>query len=156
MHTIETTTVIAASPETVWETLVDFDAYTEWNPFVTAAAGVPAEGERLRIRIAPPGGREMTFRPTVTAAVPGERLEWLGHLGVRGLFDGRHEFLLTELDDGRTRLVQRETFGGLLVGLLLNEQRIRLGFRAMNAALKARAERTGVTSHDTGGESVAA
>ena len=98
----------------------------------------------------------MTFRPTVTAAVPGERLEWLGHLGVRGLFDGRHEFLLTELDDGRTRLVQRETFGGLLVGFLLNEQRIRSGFRAMNAALKARAERTGVTSQETGGESVAA
>ena len=146
MATIETTTTISASPEAVWETLVDFDAYTQWNPFVTAAEGDPEVGERLRIRIAPPGGRAMTFKPVVTAADPGERLEWLGHLGVRGLFDGRHEFRLSELDDGRTELVHRETFGGLLVGLLLDEQRIKSGFRAMNAALKARVEATGTAA----------
>lgn len=156
MTTIETSTVIAASPAEVWATLVDFESYTEWNPFVTVAEGVPAEGERLRIRIAPPGGRAMTFKPVVTAADPGERLEWLGHLGIRGLFDGRHEFRLTELDDGRTRLVHRESFGGLLVGLLLDERSIRSGFRAMNAALKARVERTGVIDSGMAGDTVVA
>jgi len=149
MNTVEATTVIAASPETVWETLVDFDSYTDWNPFVVSAAGTPAVGERLAVRIHPQNKRQMGFKPRVTAAVPGERLEWLGHLGVRGLFDGRHEFCLEPLADGRTELVQRETFSGLLVGLLLDEGSIRSGFRAMNAALKERAEATG-TVPDTG------
>ena len=143
MKIVETTTVIAASREAVWETLVDVESYDEWNPFIVSAAGTPAVGERLAIRIQPPGGRTTGFRPRVTAAVPGERLEWLGHLGVRGLFDGRHEFRLEPLSDGRTRLVQREAFSGLLVGLLLDEQSIQSGFRAMNDALKQRVETTG-------------
>ncbi|QIO23349.1 SRPBCC domain-containing protein [Haloarcula sp. JP-L23] len=140
MKTVTTTVDIDATPEDVWATLTDFDAYPEWNPFVTAIEGTVAEGERLSVRIDPPEGRGMGFEPRVTAADPGERLEWVGKLGVRGLFDGRHEFRLEPLDDGGTRLHHRESFSGLLVGLLLNEADIRAGFEAMNEALKTRVE----------------
>jgi len=156
MKTVESRIVVAASPADVWETLVDFESYPAWNPFIVSASGTPAVGERLAIRIRPPEGREMGFKPRVTAAVPGERLEWLGHLGVRGLFDGRHEFRLEPLADGRTKLVHRETFSGVLVGLLLNERAIRNGFRAMNAALKQRAEATGSESFQRPDAGVAA
>ncbi|MBX0323645.1 SRPBCC domain-containing protein [Halomicroarcula sp. F13] len=145
MKTVTTTIDVDAGPEHVWATLTDFDAYPEWNPFVTAIDGTVAEGERLSVRIEPPEGRGMGFTPRVTAAVPGERLEWLGKLGVRGLFDGRHEFRLEALDDGRTRLHHGESFSGLLVGLLLDEGDIQSGFEAMNETLKARVE-SGVTS----------
>src|SRR4051812_43292780 len=63
-----------------------------------------------------PGGRGMTFRPTVLEAVPGHRLRWLGRLLVPGLFDGEHTFAIKPLSKGRVRLVQQETFRGLLVG----------------------------------------
>ena len=83
----------------------------------------------------------MTFRPTVTALEEGRRLEWLGHLLVPGLFDGRHSFVLHPLPHGGTRLVQSESFTGLLVPLLrATLARTEDGLAAMNEALRARAE----------------
>ncbi|WP_276272322.1 SRPBCC domain-containing protein [Haloarcula litorea] len=140
MRTIETTIDVDATPEELWETLVAFEDYPEWNPFVTAIEGVPAVGERLSVTVDPPRGRGMTFRPRVTAAEPGERLEWLGRLVVPGLFDGRHEFRIEGLGGGRSRLLHRESFTGLLVGLLLDESDVRAGFEAANAAFKTRVE----------------
>jgi hypothetical protein len=81
----------------------------------------------------------MTFRPEVTVVEPNETFEWLGHLGVSGVFDGRHRFALTELPDGRTRLVQSEQFSGLLVRLMRKQLDggTTAGFEAMNEALAA-------------------
>ena len=81
------------------------------------------------------------MRPTVTELVPGRVFEWWGHLGVRGIFDGRHRFELYASGTG-TRLVQRETFTGLLVPLLANslDGPTAAGFALMNEALRERAE----------------
>jgi hypothetical protein len=138
-HAITTEIEIDAPPNDVWAALTDLDGYAEWNPFITEAAGEVKVGERLTNRLQPPGERAMTFRPEVTVVEPNETFEWLGHLGVSGVFDGRHRFELTELPDGRTRLVQSEQFSGLLV----RPMRKRLdggtvaGFEAMNEALAA-------------------
>lgn len=92
----------------------------------------------------PPGGRGMTFRPTVLAAVPGRELRWLGTLGVRGLFDGEHSFTLTADGNGGTRLTQSETFSGVLVTLLRGSVRgAEAGFRALNEALTQRVQALG-------------
>ena len=136
-HTIE----IDASPEAVWRELADTDSYAEWNPFIRSLEGEFEEGTRLRVRIEPPDGRPMTFRPTVRAVRPGRELRWLGHLLVRGLFDGEHSFEIESLGAGRSRFTQAERFSGLLVhplggGLAKTER----GFEAMNRALKERAE----------------
>ncbi|MFC7018937.1 MULTISPECIES: SRPBCC domain-containing protein [Haloarcula] len=140
MNTIETSIDIAAPTEAVWDVLTDFGSYGDWNPFVREISGTVAEGERLRVRLDPPDGRTMTFKPRVTAAVPGERLEWLGHLLVPGLFDGRHEFRLERVDDDHTRVHHRESFSGVLVGLFLDAADVTEGFEQMNEALRARIE----------------
>ncbi len=36
------------------------------------------------------GEKIYVFKPRVTQAIPNQKLEWLGHLLVPGLFDGRH------------------------------------------------------------------
>jgi hypothetical protein len=135
---------VAATPERVWQVLTDFDAYSQWNPFMTEASGRPVPGQRLTIRMQPDGGRAMTFRPTVREAVPQRRLRWLGHLLVPGIFDGEHSFTIEPLDDGTVRLVQREDFRGVLVPLLARslDRRTLPAFERMNRALKQRAERT--------------
>ncbi|MEA2131661.1 MAG: hypothetical protein QOJ85_4552 [Solirubrobacteraceae bacterium] len=93
------------------------------------------------MEIAPPGGRTMTFKPTVLSAEAGRELRWLGRFLVPGLFDGEHSFRLEELAGGRTRLTQAERFRGLLVGPLSGTlEKTRLGFEQMNRALKQRAE----------------
>lgn len=150
MKDIVTTVDVDAPAETVWYVLVDFESYPEWNPR-TRITGTAVEGERLRVAPGPEAGNVPTFRPRVLRA-DGSELRWLGHLYVRGLFDGDHRFVVEDLGDGRSRLIQSERFGGVLAGLLLRVYgaATRDGFEAVNAALKERAEAT-----ETGGEPAA-
>jgi hypothetical protein len=146
MKTIRVVTEIAAPAATVWAELSAVTEYAAWNPFITTFRGQLVAGSRLDIRIAPPGGRAMTFRPTVTAVQEGRRLEWLGRLVLPGVFDGRHSFQLEALGDGRTRLTQAEEFSGVLVPFTRTMlERTRAGFEAMNEALRLRAERAAAT-----------
>ena len=133
---------IDAPAERVWKLLTDFDSYPQWNPFIRNIIGQPAPGERLEVRLAPPGGRAMTFRPKVLTAEPQRELRWLGHLLAPGLFDGEHSFSIEALHENRIRFVQREAFKGLLVPLFARglEANTRRGFEQMNGALKERAE----------------
>jgi hypothetical protein len=140
MTLIERSIVIPAPAAVVWATLTDTGRYGSWNPFIPELTGELRPGAKVRLRISPPGGRAMSFAPTVTAVDEGRRLEWLGHLGVPGLFDGRHSFTLEPVDADRTRLTQAERFTGFLVpftgGLL---RRTGAGFEAMNHAIGAEA-----------------
>jgi hypothetical protein len=130
---------IEATPEEVWAVLVDLERHREWNPFITEAQGEVEVGARLQVRLAPPGGRPVTLKPTVTVVEPARTLEWLGHLGIPHLFDGRHRFELHR-DESATRVVQSETFGGILVPLFARMLRTKTlaGFEAMNTALRDR------------------
>jgi hypothetical protein len=137
-HVLHTEIDIPAPPEAVWRHLVDLPAYRAWNPFITEAAGRVAVGEQLTMRMQA-GDRATTLRPTVTAADSGWVFEWLGQLGVPGLFSGRHRFELTSTGTG-CHLVHSETFHGLLVRPLRRSLDVstRTGFEAMNDALAHR------------------
>ena len=141
MRRLVTEITIQASPADVWEVLTQLERYGEWNPFVIEAKGTVAVGERLEVKMQRPGRKPITFRPTVTEVVPGSVFEWLGHLGVQGIFDGRHRFEL-EKREGGIRLTHSETFTGIIVPLLFRvlETGTTAGFEAMNAALKIRVE----------------
>ena len=142
MKELYTEIEINATPERVWQILTDFDALPEWNPFMRRASGEVEVGARLEVFLQPSDGRGMTFKPTVVEATPNREFRWLGHLGVRGLFDGEHSFTIEPLGENRVRFVQRESFRGLLVPLLLLMvgKDTRRGFEEMNQALKTRAE----------------
>ena len=73
--------------------------------------------------------------------MPERFFQWLGSLGVRGVFDGRHSFRLSPTEHG-TRFEHREDFTGLLSFLMSGSRRdqTEAGFRAMNESLRARAE----------------
>ena len=140
-HELHTEIDIDATPEVVWQVLTDLDRYAEWNPFITSSVGIAQVGERLVNRMEPPEGRPITFKPEVTVIEEGKVLEWVGRLGVPGLFDGRHRFELEPSGAG-TRLTQSESFDGLLVRIMRSslDDNTRAGFDAMNVAAKARAE----------------
>lgn len=140
MTIIERSIVIPTPPVIVWATLTDTGRYGSWNPFIREFTGDLRPGAKIRVRISPPGGRAMSFTATMTAVDEGRRLEWSGHLGVPGLFDGRHSFTLETVDVDSTRLTQAERFSGCLVpftgGLL---RRTAAGFEAMNHAIATEA-----------------
>lgn len=133
---LSATVVITAPPEAVWDQLLDLPSYETWNPFIDQASGTVVEGSQIKVRMG-----SMKFAPIVTELVEGRVFEWLGHLGVSGVFDGRHRFELSQSTDG-TQLTQSEQFTGLLVSLfkakLLGETRD--NFEAMNEALRSRVE----------------
>ena len=155
MKDIVTSVDVDAPAETVWDVLVDFEAYPEWNPR-SRITGTPAEGERLVVAPGPEAEGMPTFKPRVRQA-DGTELRWLGHLYVRGLFDGEHRFVVEDLGEGRSRFVQSESFGGLLVRpiMRLYGEDTRAGFEAVNAALKARAEAVAAGPSDGDGPTTA-
>ena len=133
---------INASQERVWGILTDFASYPQWNPFIRSISGELKIGERLEVRLEPPDSRGITLRPTVLRAEPNRLMRWVGHLLVRGLFDGEHSLATEPLEENRVRFIQHEAFKGVLVSLLarsLDKNTLR-GFEEMNVALKERAE----------------
>jgi hypothetical protein len=129
------------TPEEVWEVLADLPAHREWNPFVTSIGGELRPGAKLDVRLEPVDERAITMHPTVLVAKPGRELRWLGHLLIRGIFDGEHRWLIEEAGRGRVRFTQSERFGGILLPLLWKKLRdggTAKGFRAMNEALAHR------------------
>jgi hypothetical protein len=142
MKTLHTEIGILAPAERVWSILIDTDQWAEWNPFAKMTGRV-APGERIAVTLTPPGKSAMTLRPTIVKLEPGHEFRWLGHLGMRGLFDGEHSFRVTPEDVGRCRFEHFESFTDLLVApvMWMVGDATREGFEAMNRALKARAER---------------
>ena len=143
MASIDTSIDIDAPPQRVWDALLDFGSYGEWNEFLHHLDGEPRVGERLTMRLTPPDGMAMTFKPTVKNCDEPTLFSWQGRLLVRGLFDGEHIFELQPIGDDRVRFIHRENFSGVLVPLMRLIgvlRKTRPGFIMMNEALKARME----------------
>ena len=142
MKAIKTEIVINADIKTVWNILMDFDAYPQWNPFIKEISGNPAVGETIKARMdMGEGSRDMTFTPKVTTNMIHSHFAWLGNLWVKGIFDGAHHFELKQEGD-KTRFLQYENFRGILSGILfaMVGKTTQKGFEAMNEALKRLAE----------------
>jgi hypothetical protein len=139
MKTMSATIQIDASPMTVWAILTDLNSYPDWNPLFREASGQIAVGSRITLRaVHPANGRLMTVKPKITVADPGAELRWTSSLP--GIISGEHSFTLTQADGG-TRLVQAETFRGLLVPFSGQTfARSDASFNGLNEAIKQRAE----------------
>ena len=144
MRTVEAVTEIPASAEAVWAVLTDFPRYPEWATYIHRIDGRAVTGTWLHLVEGPPGRRPYRVRTPVIEATAGVRLAWATMIpGMPWLpaviFSGVHEFILSALPGGGTRLTHREYFGGLLSRL--SEEGARgadAGFAAFNSTLKGR------------------
>ncbi|WP_373745758.1 SRPBCC family protein [Neisseria dentiae] len=64
--TLNTETLINAPLHRVWQILLDFAAYPQWDPFITHISGDIQTGGRLNITVQPVGGKAISFSPRVT------------------------------------------------------------------------------------------
>ena len=145
MKSLHAAVEIDAPAERVWQIVIDFAQYSDWNPFIVRAAGEPRVGERLDITIAAPDVKPVSFRPRVLDVEPGRLIRWKGKLWVPGLFDGRHSLTVEPLDGGRSRFITHEEVSGILVPVLGKVMRAsQQGFELMAEALSRRvAEQAG-------------
>lgn len=141
---IATEETIAASSGRVWTILADVRRYPEWNPFIRSLQGTLGPGERIRFSFAVTSGFAVTVTGRLLAVVPGRELRWAGQLLVPWLFRAEHYHVLEPLGEGATRFRHGERFSGLLLPVAWPFLRV-WGpgrYRAVNAALKLRAEET--------------
>ena len=142
MPTLETQIHINAEPAIIWKKLMDFENYPSWNSFICTIEGPQEVGGKLKVHLKPPGSNGMTFRPRILVLEQGKEFRWKGKLGVSGLFDGEHFFILEAVGNGQTNFRHGEVFKGLLVGLLGGLlEKTKMGFELMNSALKAECEK---------------
>lgn len=137
---ISTSIQIDAPPAAVWAVLTDTAAYPQWNTFIRRWEGELALGARQHVRIEPTEENGQTFRPRIIELAPGRELAWLGRVGLPGVLDGRHRFVVEPLGEGRSRLVHSEVLSGALVPLFRRMLTVDTpaAFSRMNVELAAR------------------
>ncbi|MCC9042979.1 SRPBCC domain-containing protein [Myroides sp. M-43] len=141
---LETSIHIQANKKEVWNILMDFENYAQWNPFIKSIRGTANIGMALEIELP-----TMKFKPIVHTYKTEEFFSWKGKLFIRGIFDGHHQFELKELDEHNCLFIHKEEFSGILIPLLkkqLNTSTL-LGFIAMNKSLKEKAENS-INNHN--------
>jgi hypothetical protein len=147
LFTIEHSLAVGGTAEEVWSVLLNFTAYPQWNPYVSAISGSATEGSVLEVVIQQANWPQpLTIRPVVARVVVERVFHWRGSVGEGGVLDTDHSFHIEAPGAGNTadaegvRFVQREEFrGSLAENLRESAEEFTLGsFRAMNEALAER------------------
>jgi len=142
MKRIETEIIIDTDPERVWQVLTDFEKHPYWNPFIKSIKGEKTVGSKILVHLQPPGSNGMTFKPVILKFDTNKEFRWKGQLGIKGIFDGEHYFILEKVRENQTRFIHGEVFSGILasvMGKMLNKTQE--GFYLMNEAIKKESEK---------------
>jgi hypothetical protein len=132
---------VQAPAEVIWEVVHDLPRWAEWNPTYPRAEGEIRIGGVLSVTLALPGQPPQALRPRVLEWVPNEQLHWrLTMLG--GMIRTLRYIEIEALAEESCVVSNGEFFAGLM-GPSLGKRMgrtVQRGFKAMNEALKARAE----------------
>ena len=139
---IETQIIINSSKEEVWKVLTDFKSYPDWSPTIKEFEGIPQTGKRTKVLLSQPGGTSIKMNPIFLQINKPKELRWKGKLGINGIFDGEHYFILKEISENKVLFIQGEKFSGILVPFLrkMIEGNTSAGFTQFNDAIKKRVE----------------
>ena len=137
MKSFEVSTVIRATPESIWAILTDGATWTLWNPTIERVEGSIASGEKLKVYTTLSPGRAFPVR--VTQFDPPRRMVWTGGMPL-GLFQGVRTYSLTPKQGG-VEFSMREVFSGLMSPLITRSiPDLQPAFDEFAAALRLRAE----------------
>lgn len=133
---------IAAPVETVWQILVDFDRYSQWNRFTPAVACDGVLGSPVRMQVCFPGAKPMTQVEVLNVLEAPRRLAWGMKMGTSAVLVANRYQLLEVIGDGRTRYTTIDYISGLLAPVVraLYAEAMRAGFQLAADGLKAEAE----------------
>ncbi|UYF43726.1 SRPBCC domain-containing protein [Aliarcobacter cryaerophilus] len=140
-NSIETKINIESNTKSIWQELINFEEYKNWNPAIYEVSGVLNEGEILKI-VVKINGSTMVFKPKILKYKENSELRWLGKLFIPKIFDGEHYFIVKDNFDGTSTFIHGENFSGVLIPffkkMILDTKK---NFEAMNEKLKKRVEK---------------
>ncbi len=131
--------VINAPLEKVWQTIIDFENYKDWNSQLSYLGGKVLLNEKLHLKLSVTGATPYEFKPTISYFKENERFAWIAITGIPKVFDGEHFFELKDLGNGKVSLVNREEYRGVLSLIMQQLPMMKLapkGFEKMNEELK--------------------
>ena len=131
--------IINAPIEQVWQAIIEFENYKNWNSQLAFLGGKIELNEKIHLRLSVEGAEPYEFMPTVSRIKDTETFSWIARTGIPGVFDGEHFFELREIDSGRVLLVNREEYRGILSLIIEQLPMMKLaprGFEKMNTELK--------------------
>jgi hypothetical protein len=131
--------VISAPKARVWKELTDFDAYEQWNPYITRARGEARPGSTVELRIVPPGEEAVDASAEILIVRDKRKLEWQRRRYLPGVLDLESTFRLFPTGNGRVRVVYEGRYEGLLAPFA-DDDAARRGVERMLAALRRRVE----------------
>ncbi|EPQ55908.1 hypothetical protein GLOTRDRAFT_116062 [Gloeophyllum trabeum ATCC 11539] len=161
VFSITRSTVINAPREKVWNVLLDFPKYSEWNPFVRAQTIVdrskkplpdqtPAAGKYLLMSthipptMGPGSGMQRQSAFEIITHVDNEnfRVAWRNIAAPAWILWAERWQTLTDAGEGKTRYQTTEVFGGLAAYIVkwLFGEKLKFSFEEMGRALKERSE----------------
>jgi catechol 2,3-dioxygenase-like lactoylglutathione lyase family enzyme len=135
-HTIDTSIAINASSEKVWEKLINFNAYPDWNPMIVQLDGEAKVGSKLKFVVKQVNGKLLNLAARFKVINPSRELRWAG--GVPGIIRGEHYFVIESTGENSCRFRHGEKFSGLMIPLLklFLEFKGRPLYLALNNALR--------------------
>lgn len=142
---ISTEIEIFASADRVWQILMDFAAYPQWNPYIREISGEAKVGSKIKVYMKPEWEKGVTLRPRIIRLEPRKEFTWKGSFFFPGILDGEHSFIIEEISGHRVHFIQKEIFKGIVIPIISASWSIEKGttrsFGDMNSALKKRAEK---------------
>ena len=142
MADYRTTFPIAASAQTVWGVLTDFDRYGEWNPSLPSIRGELRRGAEVTLTLGMPGRPSPKVKARLAQVEVCRRLTWDGNAGADWLFAGHREFVVDEQPDATVLFTHVEDVRGVLFPIFraVMGSAIQRSHDAFNDALKTRCE----------------
>lgn len=133
---------IQAPAKKVWDILMDFKSYGDWNPFIRKISGKIEPDSKLNLSLQLEGRDPMNISPKLVICEQNRHFAWKGKLLFTGLFDGEHHFEVVPVNDSSCRFVHYENFSGVLIPFVkkMLDQSTRRAFENMNLKLKQKAE----------------
>ena len=141
---IESSCIIDAPSKIVWEILVDFDQYSEWNPFTPKIELEKKIGSSVILHVNMNLNQKKLIRQKETLLEwnEGQNVNW----GITNsmLIQTVRIQSLTSIDENKTKYYTSDSFKGILSHpvLMIYGKRIQKGFDAVGQALKKRSEAT--------------
>jgi len=131
--------IISAPAQKVWEAVIDFQNYKNWNSQLLYLGGTIAKNEVIHLKLSVEGATPYEFKPTISQWQEGKSFAWIAITGLPRLFDGEHFFELVSNENGTTTLINREEYRGVLSLVMQQLPAMKLapkGFEKMNIELK--------------------
>ena len=140
-HCAEHCIGISAPADKVWQLVSDFAGWERWNPLYVETGGTAKVGETVHFTVVLQGMKPQKGKATVQAVKAPSLLEY-GTRAFGGLVRATRYVEIRPLGEERCTVLNGEHMGGLLGPLIYMAvgEKVRLGMKGMNEALKALAE----------------